>query len=193
MSEIDINKRINWDEIDKNISKDYEFVNSMLELVPPEHYFPQEMDISKLNDRWMRRKKSKKEIEKGKVLQKKMKFQKFDPDNYKSVPQVLLEKGGFKSEENGVNSEENDEKIENDGGSIRKIKIIHGFSSNGLKDREELKKRLMEKIDHLKNKRKAEEAIDEERQVKRQRTNKKKKKKTKDSFYTKQFNFTKIQ
>jgi len=58
MSEIDINKRIDWNEIDSNISKDYDYINNMLELVPPQHYFPQETDMNKLDNRWMRRKKN---------------------------------------------------------------------------------------------------------------------------------------
>jgi len=70
MSEIDINKRLNWDEIDKYISKDYENINSMLELVPPHQYFPQEIDEEKMNNRWMRRKKSQKEIENEKINKK---------------------------------------------------------------------------------------------------------------------------
>jgi len=149
MSEIDINKRIDWNEIDSNISKDYDYINNMLELVPPQHYFPQETDMNKLDNRWMRRKKTKKEIEKDKKIKKKMKYDKLDPDSYKSVPQLLQEKGGYESDEEN-SSEENGENGENEEKPERKI--IPGFSSTGLKDRDELKKRLIEKIDSLKKK-----------------------------------------
>jgi len=173
MSEIDINKRIDWNEIDSNISKDYDYINNMLELVPPQHYFPQETDMNKLDNRWMRRKKTKKEIEKDKKIKKKMKYDKLDPDSYKSVPQLLQEKGGYESDEEN-SSEENGENGENEEKPERKI--IPGFSSTGLKDRDELKKRLIEKIDSLKKKRKARDQIDEDRPTKRQRTNNNKKK-----------------
>jgi len=169
---IDINKRLNWLDIDQNISQDYEFFNSMLELVSPQHYFPQEVDDKELNEKWMRKKRPLKEIEKRKKLKIVRQRDKLDPEKYKSVPQLLQEmnEDNHHDEEEDKNGNHNNGDNETNGNTP----IIAGFSSNGLKDREEIKKKLMDKITELRKKRKAPDQNDGERQIKRQRTNKQK-------------------
>jgi len=116
-----------------------------------------------------------------KLIRKQKKREKLDPDNYKSVPQILKEKGTNENsgegngegngEDNGEDNGENSGKKVENSNTNGKVPIIAGFSSTGLKDREEIKKKLMKRIDDLRKKRKSHDEIDGERQIKRQRTN----------------------
>jgi len=92
----------------------------------------------------MRKKRSQKDINKRKKLKIIRQRDKLDPENYKSVPQLLQEMNEENHHQNVDEENGNHNNFENE--TNGNTPIIAGFSSNGLKDREEIKKKLMDKI-----------------------------------------------
>lgn len=150
----------NLSELEKFIDSHAEYFNSKLELIPPSVYFPKQTDEDepfheKLN-RNKRRKRTALEVEERRKVAWEARKRKYDPSQYKSVVDILAEKGKKNGEDEQEISQESDDDEDAEGRqkptTVSEM-ALPGFVGEG--DREELKRKLREKINALRAKRKA--------------------------------------
>jgi len=124
-------------------------------LIPAQYYFTKQNDADEDFHEKFNRKKRRKQAGHGRTEEQRLatleaKRRKYDPTQYKSVSTILQEQG---EEAERQDDEEMGDDGETRSDDLSTIQIVPGFSGSG--DREELKKRLREKINALRAKRKA--------------------------------------
>jgi len=129
--------------LDKRIVSHSEYFNQMLELIPPFAYFTQQSGTIQPNNTHIFKKSG---VQSYKIKNKEKQIAKFDPENYPSVPKILQEQSKKGKDDD---DETEDTKSTNS-------EIVPGFvESDIVTVREELKKRLREKLNALRTKRNA--------------------------------------
>eukprot|EP01130_Rhizamoeba_saxonica_P001972 TRINITY_DN11791_c0_g1_i1.p1 TRINITY_DN11791_c0_g1~~TRINITY_DN11791_c0_g1_i1.p1 ORF type:complete len:340 (-),score=103.90 TRINITY_DN11791_c0_g1_i1:104-1123(-) len=157
---------IDWDTANNRLGEHYDFFNDMLSLIPTEHYFPVEAHEEDWNKKFMRNKRrnqskeAKKQWNQEKTQNQKKKL---DPKNYKSVPEVLKDlstkERRRKKQQQKANVSVNPDEVE----------VVQGFVSGGMSERDEIRRRLLDKINTLRKKRNASEAGVTDRVAKRRK------------------------
>jgi len=118
----------------------------MLELIPPFAYFAQSGTPN--NNTYIFKKSG---VQSYKIKTKDKQIAKFDPENYRSVPKILKEQS---KKDDDDDETEDPTKLQNE--STTNSEITAGFVETDIVTvREELKKRLREKLNAMRTKRKA--------------------------------------
>jgi len=125
-------------ELTKRIMSHSEYFSRMLELIPPFAYFSQQQNQSN--------KSYSTDVQSYKLTTKNKKLAKFDPENYQSVPKILEEQ--YKK----AKGEDEEKEIKTENGKMEDI--VPGFVAT-IAEREELKRRLREKVNAMRAKRNA--------------------------------------
>jgi len=132
--------------LSKRILSHSEYFNQMLELIPPFAYFAQSGTPN--NNTYIFKKSG---VQSYKIKTKDKQIAKFDPENYRSVPKILKEQS---KKDDDDDETEDPTKLQNE--STTNSEITAGFVETDIVTvREELKKRLREKLNAMRTKRKA--------------------------------------